>query len=184
MREEDVNYEWINLYSNGIRIGESQQFCDTYLRRWHNLSLQTVYITVHNLDEKKNAKRYGVKEYPPLREIVSRIHEAELKIRANVVLSRDNVGSLEEYVAMVEGLRSRGFDHISAWPIRNENDVLDPRLSPSEGDLEKMCAWAKEHDTSYCRLRVLGVKSHEVYEKGEKLTLFPDGSLSNSWCNS
>jgi len=183
MQEEDINYSWINLYSNGIRIGNDKEFCNQYLGQWRNLGLQTLYITVHDLNEKRNAKVYGVAEYPSLKKIVSRIHSADLRARANVVLTRDNIGTCEKYISMAEGLRKIGFDHVSAWPIRNADDKMDLELSPSPGELEKMGNWAETHETPNCRLRVLREKSHESYEKGEKLTLFPDGTLSNTWCN-
>lgn len=183
LRNEDINYEWINLYSNGIRIGEDKEFSDSYLPMWESLGLKTIYITVHNLDEKKNAEFYRIKESPCLEKIVSQIHGADLLVRANVVLTKDNIGTYEKYISMVEGLREIGFDHISAWPIRNADDVIDLELAPSKEELDKMGDWADKYGTVYCRIRVLREKNREVYETGEKLTLFPDGILSNSWCN-
>lgn len=183
MKKENVEYNWINLYSNGIRIGEDREFSDKYLPLWHNLGLKTVYITVHNLDEGKNAEVYGIKRYPSLREVVSRIHRAELLTRANIVLTKNNAKTFESYVSMIQGLRAIGFNHISAWPIRNSEDKPDLKLAPLEEEITKMVDWAKEHETSDCRLRVLGESSRISYQTGQKLTLFPDGSLSSSWCN-
>ena len=183
MREEDVKYEWINLYSNGIQIGKDKEFSCKYLRQWHNLGLQTVYITVHNLDEEKNAEVYGIRAYPSLREVVSRVHDAELLARANIVLSRDNIGTYEKYISMVKGLREIGFNHISAWPIRNSEDKMDSGLAPLEEELDKMENWTQEQETSGYRLRILRENSRRAYQTGQKLTLFPDGTLSSSWCN-
>lgn len=182
LRNEGMNYEWINLYSNGIRIGEEENFSKRYLPHWQSLGLKTVYITVHNLDLNKNAQIYGVENYPSLDLIVSRIHGADLLARANVVLSRDNIDTFEKYVSMVNGLREIGFDHVSAWPIRNEDDVTDEIFGPSEYELDKMSHWAVEQNTAENRIRLLRKNNDVKYQTGQKVTLFPDGTLSSSWC--
>ncbi len=146
LRNEGMNYEWVNLYSNGIRIGEDDQFSEKYLSSWKNLGLKTVYITVHNLDLNKNAQIYGVENYPSLDLIVSRIHDPGMFARANVVLSKRNIPTFEKYVDMINGLREIGFDHVSAWPIRNEDDIMDQLNAPSKQELDKMSEWAVEQN--------------------------------------
>lgn len=183
LKKEAINYEWINLYSNGIRIGEDKKFCEDYLSTWRALGLKTIYVTVHDLDERKNALIYGVKSYPSIDLVVSRIHDAGLLTRANLVLNKNNVPTFEKFFNTVNRLREIGFDHISAWPIRGENDKVDLDLSPSREELDKMSHWAEKNSNESHRIRLLLEDHHEVYERGEKLTLFPDGKLSNSWCN-
>lgn len=183
LRREGMNYEWVNLYSNGIRIGEDKKFGEEYLPLWKDLGLKTIYITVHDVDEKENAKVYGVKKYPSLNKIVSRIHGADLLTRANMVLTKNNVGTSEKFSEMIGGLRNIGFDHISAWPIRNAEDKVDLDLAPSEYELDRMSEWVDANQFKDCRIRLLREKSKIVYETGQKLTLFPDGALSNTWCN-
>ncbi len=182
LSQQGKAYEWINLYSNGIRIGQEKSFSETYLPQWQRLGLKTVYITVHDLNEKKNAETYGVNYYPNLETIVSRIHNTNLLTRANIVLTKQNAQTHKDYIAFVQALRQIGFDHISAWPIRNENDIMDTELAPPAEELEKMKAWAEQHETPEHRLRVLGNAERVVYDACEKLTLFPDGTLSNTWC--
>jgi len=43
--------------------------------------------------------------------------------------------------------------------------------------------WVEKSKDSECKIRLLREKSREAYQTGRKLTLFPDGTLSNSWCN-
>ena len=54
-----IEYSPINLYSNGIRIGGDKDFGDTYLSLWRSLGLTTIYVTVHDIDEKKMLKSMG-----------------------------------------------------------------------------------------------------------------------------
>jgi molybdenum cofactor biosynthesis enzyme MoaA len=180
---QQFNYDWINLYSNGIRIGTDESFCMKYLSRWKDMGLKTVYVTVHSLDLEKNAQIYGVDHYPSLDKIVSKIHNSGLILRANIVLSKENVCNFDDYVTMVEGLCQKGFNHISAWPIRNYNDVIDEKLAPSYEELHKMGQWAEIHNSENCRIRLLQKVDDLKYKRDQKLTLFPDGTLSSNWCN-
>ena len=181
IRKEGIEYSPINLYSNGIRIGEDKQFCDKYLSSWKNQGLTTVYITVHNTDEKENAKIYGVKSYPNLDLVISRIHDANLLIRANIVLSKENIGTSEKFRSMVGSLIDKGVDKISAWSIRDENDEMNPELSPLEEEMDRMESFVSNGELK-SKVRLLREKDRVVYDNAQKLTLFPNGDLSNSWC--
>jgi len=182
-REEGIEFKPINLYSNGIRIGEDKIFCDTYLPRWRRLGLTTVYVTVHDVDEKKNAMVYGIENYPSLELVLSRIHDAGLMIRANLVLSLNTVGTFDKFVPTVGHLKMLGVDYISAWPIRDQEDKVNKKLSPLEEELDKIEKWIEENQSEKCRIRLLREKSRIAYQTSQKLTLFPNGVLSNTWCN-
>lgn len=181
-RKEGIFYSPINLYSNGIRIGEDKGFCDSYLPMWRDLGLKTIYLTVHDVDENKNAQVYGIMNYPSLEVVLSRVHDAGLKTRANLVLSKRTIDKVEKFVSTVNHLRRMGVDFVSAWPIRGMDDKIDEELSPSESELDKMEEWARENQGPEYVIRLLREKNRVLYRKGQKLTLFPDGTLSNIWC--
>lgn len=178
-KKEGIEYSPVNLYSNGIRIGKDKEFCDAYLGLWRNYGLTAIYVTVHDIDEKKNAKIYGIENYPDLRLILSRIHNADLLMRANLVLSKRAICTLEKFVSTVDYLKEIGVDFISAWPIRGKDDKLDQNLSPLEEELNKMEIYAENNKN----IRLLQENSRIAYKTGKKLTLFPDGTLSSTWCN-
>jgi MoaA/NifB/PqqE/SkfB family radical SAM enzyme len=182
-RKEGIRYAPINLYSNGIRIGEDRDFCDTFLPRWRDCGLTTIYVTIHDVDEEKNARIYGVRSYPGLEGVLSRIHEADLLMRGNLVLGKRTIDTLEKFVSTVQYLEKIGIDSISAWPIRNIYDRLDPELSPIESELDNIEEWVEGNQDLRCKVRLLREKSKISYQTGQKLTLFPDGTLSNTWCN-
>ncbi len=183
LKDNGMTYDWVNLYSNGIRIGEDKKISENYLPLWQSLGLKTVYITVHDINIENNAKIYGIENYPNLENVVSRIHDANLLTRANFVLSKNNIETCEKFVYMIEAMREIGFDHVSAWPIRNDEDQVDLELSPSANELDKMANWVDENQDPNCRIRLLRERDKIAYETGQKLTLFPDGTLSNTWCN-
>jgi len=179
LRKEGFDYRRINLYSNGIRIGQDKAFSDQYLPQWKALGLNWIYITVHDTDERKNAMHYHVEEYPLLRTIFSRIHNVNLLVRVNLVLSKENIHNPDRFRQIVQSLIKKKADKISAWPIRNLEDKVDIDLMPDQDELEKMQAYARTQS----KLSVYTEDDRTVYETGQKLTLFPDGTLSSSWCN-
>jgi len=181
-KNENIHYPNINLYSNGIRIGFEDDFCNKYLPLWKKLGLKKIYITLHNIEPEKNAKTYRIKEYPSLNKIISNIHNHNLLIRANLVLSKKTILNLEKFVLTVNHLDNLGVDLISAWGIRDEYDKLDINLSPDRSEMNKMEKWVLENKKLKSKLRLLREKDRNSYKSNKKLTLFPDGTLSNKWC--
>jgi molybdenum cofactor biosynthesis enzyme MoaA len=181
LSDEGVNFSPINLYTNGIRIGNDKKFAERFLPLWRNLGLTTLYVTVHSIDRKKNAQVYGVEKYPELQTIFSRIHSADLKIRANVMLSRMTVCTSLEFVRTISHLETL-VDSISAWPVRGQDDKVDTALAPIEKELGMMKEWVNQRSGHVCRVRLLWNKSPVTNGDPKKLTLFPNNVLSSTWC--
>lgn len=181
-KKEGIEFSPINMYSNGILIGEDKNFCDRYLSLWKDYGLTTLYITIHDADKRKNAKAYGIRSYPSLVDIVDRIHDANLLMRANLMLSRKTISSADKFISTVQYLKEIGIDAISAWPIRGMDDKIDPKLSLSDDELDEIGNWIMKQGSAY-KIRLLQEKSQTEYKKINKLTLFPDGTLSDTWCN-
>ena len=180
LNNENIVFDKINLYTNGIRIGIDKKFSDEYLPKWKYLGLTHIYLTVHNIDEKKNAEIYGVKYYPSLKLIIKRIKVADLILRVNLVLSKYTINNLSSFKKTALYLTKIGADSISAWPIRGLDDKRDKRLSPSNFELVRIHRWVKQNNLN---IRLLLDSNRSDYALGKKLTLFPNGILSSSWCN-
>ncbi|MGV8141828.1 MAG: radical SAM protein [Candidatus Woesearchaeota archaeon] len=180
LEPQEIKFDSIHVYSNGIKIGEDEEFCKQYLPIWRDCGLDTIYVTVHNIDNKKNAQVYGVEKYPPLEKSISRIHDAKMQMRANMVLCKDTTYTCNELVESIKYLSSIGADKISAWPVRDMYDNLDLINAPSLDEMKKMQKWILENPKY--NARVILEEDRNVYSDGLKLTLFQNGRLSNSWC--
>jgi molybdenum cofactor biosynthesis enzyme MoaA len=183
LKKENKIFSDIHLYSNGIVIGENNNFCDTYLSLWKSFGLKSVYITVHDIDEKKNAEIYGIKKYPNLNIILSRIHDFGLTARANIVLSKNNISDAQKFFYLADKLSKIGFDKIVAWSIRGEFDNLDPNLAPEKSELDKMEKLIINDKNLFGKVFIHTEKDQLKYKENKKLTLFPNGVLSNTWCS-
>ena len=182
-KKEGIEFSPINLYSNGIRIGKDKPFTEKYLANWKNLGLTTVYITVHDIDEKRNAEIYGVPNYPSLKTILSRIHGAGLLVRANLVLSKNTVDTANKFSLTINYLKELGVDAVSAWSVKNADDKIDKKLSPPSTTMDEIEEWVEKNTESKFKIRLLREKIGCACQS-KKLTLFPDGTLTNTWCNS
>lgn len=182
LAEKGIRFSPVNLYTNGIRIGRDTRFAGAFLSLWKDLGLTTLYVTVHDIDPAKNARVFGVKRCPHLQTVFTRIRSAGLKIRANLMLSRMTVHTAAQFADAVSYLEIAGIDAVSAWPIRGTDDKPDATLAPSKEEMDKMEAWINGRIGSHCTVRLLCEKSHTIYDDKKKLTLFPNGVLSNTWC--
>jgi len=181
IKDKKFRFSPINLYTNGIRIGEDLEFSNRFLPLWASLGLTSLYVTIHSIDEKVNAKTYGVGQYPPLKLILERIHRAGLLMRANIMLHKAGIFSLQDFQLTTQHLLALGVDKISAWPIRNLKDKVDLDLAPSIKVLGSIESWIKKQDLDE-RIKLTQAKGKKS-KVGGKLTLFPNGKLSSSWCN-
>lgn len=179
LKQEGIEFQKIHIYSNGIRIGNDEQFCQEYLSCWKNLGVDYIYLTVHSFDLERNAQIYGIKKYPQFEIIIDRIHEAGLKVRANLILSNKTIRNFNEFVITIEELMNIGIDSAAAWNIRDINDEIDRENGLSDEEIEKMRNWVR----GIKNIKVMKEEESQLlYENNDKLTLFPDGSLSSRWC--
>jgi molybdenum cofactor biosynthesis enzyme MoaA len=183
-KQRGMEFNPVNLYTNGILLG-NEEFCNTWLPRWRALGLTTIYITVHNASERHNAVAYGVDSYPSFLMMFSRIHAVDLAIRANIVLCKNTIATCWDLEETINVLKFYGADSVSVWPVRDMQDEIDKELAPPEEEMKKivkLCKSMNKLDLSF-KIRLLYGEDRAVYKTGQKLTLFPDGRLSNSWCN-
>lgn len=75
-----------------------------------------------------------------------------------------------------------GVDYISAWQIRNLKDRVDSELSPLESELDRMEEWIMSDQHLDDRIRLL--RENSEHNPKKKYILFPDRSLTDTWCNS
>ena len=102
-------------------------------------------------------------------------------MRANLVLNKDTIGRFDKFTSTVDKLIRMGADYISAWPIRGIDDKPSLELGPDNDELRKMQLWIDENNYGK-KIRLLTEETRELYRTGKKLTLFPDGTLSSTWC--
>jgi molybdenum cofactor biosynthesis enzyme MoaA len=181
LRQRGVVFESTNLYTNGIIVGTNSEFCWEYLPLWGSLGLTDIRLTLHHIDEETNAYYFNVPKYPPVYRVVDRIHRSGLRVRVNLLLNGGAIPTCGEFSKVVRYLQDfLSVSSIATWPLRDAEDNIDMKALPPAEELTKMAAWVEGNPV----YRVRFLENEEAHQQSynRKLTLFPDGTLSNAWC--
>jgi MoaA/NifB/PqqE/SkfB family radical SAM enzyme len=133
----------VNLFTNGILFGD-KEFCKEYLPKWRELGLNNVAISIHDVDEKEQAKIYGVESYPNLENLVENIEEHGLGVRGTLLLRKGGVDNSEKYESSVKTLIDKGIDNITSWPVGNPDNTRN-EYTPSRLGLFGIKRWLRKN---------------------------------------
>jgi len=185
----------VNLFTNGILFGDSV-FCNKYLDTWKELGLTNVAVSIHAVDEKENAKIYGVENYPQLEKIVNNIEEHGLGVRATLLLRKNGIDNAKNYEKAVKDLINKGINNITSWPVGNPNGTRT-KDTPSRLGLfgirtwlhlnAKMChghVWGGgvfDYKGNILRYTDYVTKHNRKKDYVRQLVVFQDGTVAYSW---
>ncbi|MGI6484173.1 MAG: radical SAM protein [Candidatus Dojkabacteria bacterium] len=185
----------VNLFSNGILLG-NEEFCDRYLDTWRELGLNNVAISIHDVDEKKQAETYNIKSYPKFEKIVHNVEKHGLGVRGTLLLRKDGVNSAKKYEEAVHALIRMGINNITSWPIGHP-DGSRSEFTPSILNLLGIRIWLRRN-AKMCHGHVWGggvfdykgnilrytdyVTKHDPKKDFvRQLVVFQDGTVAYSW---
>ncbi len=129
----------VNLFTNGILLGD-EKFCDQYLPKWRELGLNNVAVSIHEVDEHKQAQIYGIEKYPDFETIVNNVEKHGLGVRGTLLLRKGGVDNYKKYKNAVETLIDKGIDNITSWPVGNPDSTRN-EYTPSRRGLIGIQAW-------------------------------------------
>lgn len=185
----------VNLFTNGILLGD-EEFCHQYLVPWRKLGLGNVAISIHAVDEKEQAKVYGIKSYPALEKIVDNVEKQGLGVRATLLLRKKGVDNAYKYESAVKILIEKGIDNITSWPVGNP-DGAKSEYTPSWWGLMEIKRWL-HYNAKICHGHTWGggvydykgnilritdyVTKHDPKKDYvRQLVVFQDGTVAYSW---
>jgi len=193
--EQGAYFPNVNLFTNGIDFG-SPEFCKSYLGTWKQLGLTNVALSVHSVDEKEQAKIYGLSSYPKLETIAENIREQGVGVRATLLLRKNGVDNSRKYHESVDSLISKGIDNITSWPVGNSNGTRN-KYTPSRLGLfgikrwlnnnAKLChghSWGGgvyDYNGSILRITDYVTKHNPKLDFVRQLVVFQDSTVAYSW---
>ena len=185
----------VNLFTNGILFGD-EKFCNKYLDNWRELGLNNIAVSIHSVDEKEQAKIYGVENYPALETVVKNVQKHGLGVRGTLLLRKGGVDNSKEYEAAIKTLIDKGIDNITSWPIGNP-DGTRTEYTPSRRGLfgirtwlhknAKMChghAWGGgvfDYKGNILRYTDYVTKHNRKKDFVRQLVVFQDATVAYSW---
>lgn len=193
--KEGAYFPNVNLFTNGIDFG-NKEFCERYLPGWKQLGLTNVAVSIHSVDEKEQAKIYGLKSYPKLETIAENIREQGVGVRATLLLRKDGVDSSSKYEEGINSLIEKGIDNITSWPVGNPDGTRN-EYTPSRFGLfgirrwlqknAKLChghSWGGgvyDYHGSILRITDYVTKHDPKKDFIRQLVVFQDGTVAYSW---
>ena len=185
----------VNLFTNGILFGNSE-FCNEYLPVWKKLGLNNIAVSIHSVNEKEQARVYGLKNYPYKEKIVENVESRGLGIRGTLLLRKNGVDNSQKYESSVNTLIDKGIKNITSWPVGNPDGTRSD-FTPSRWGLFKIGRWL-HNNAKLCHGHVWGggvfdyngnilrlndyVTRHDPKKDFvRQLVVFQDGTVAYSW---
>lgn len=199
LKSDGVSFPFINLFTNGIKIGKDKIFSEYYLPKWKKFGLTSIAVSVHSINRKEQAAAYGLEEheYPEWHEIFWAIKHAGLVPRITLLLRKGAIDTPEKFKQAVDFFTvMQKINMITTWEIANA-DGSSNEFTPSWINLIRIRYWLWKNGK-----RVMGhVWGGTVYDyKGysiritkyvsehkpdndfiRQLVVFQDGKVAYSW---
>lgn len=193
---EGANFSNVNLFSNGILFGQ-EDYCKEWLPKWRALGLTNVAVSIHSVDQAKQANAYGLKCFPEFKAIFGNIRQHGVGVRATLLLHKGETDNATSYGRAVDTLiGAYGIDNITSWPVANPDGTRNG-FTPSRGGILSIRYWLWRN-TTLCHGHVWGggvydyngnilrltdyVTKHDPKKNYvRQLVVFQDGTVSYSW---
>jgi uncharacterized Fe-S cluster-containing radical SAM superfamily enzyme len=197
LKENGVQWPFINLFTNGIRLANDGHIQDM-LPYWRELGLTSVALSVHNIDDEKNAAAYGLSldRFYKLRDALEVIKRADLCPRIVLLLGKGNVDNAKEYKRALDYLHDIGVTIVTSWELRN-NDGTRCEQTPRRRDMFGIKLWllartqavmghiwggmVRSYKGMNVRLTDYVSEHHPWNDYIRQLVLLPGGRVSYSW---
>jgi sulfatase maturation enzyme AslB (radical SAM superfamily) len=185
----------VNLFTNGILFGDNE-FCDLWLPQWKNLGLNNIAISIHSVNNQRQAEAYGVEKYPHFSLIKENIEKHGLGVRCTLLLRKGEIDNIKSYSSALGFLTKLGYNNITSWPVGNPDGSRN-EFTPSIFGMCGIRYWLKLNAT-LCHGHVWGGGVYDLNGNIVRLTdyvtrhnpkkdfvrqlvVFQDGTVSYSW---
>lgn len=185
----------VNLFTNGILFGNTE-WCDKWLPLWREKGMTNVAVSIHSVDQQRQAEAYGVKDYPYFPKVFENIRKHGIGVRCTLLLRKGEVEDAKSYAEAINGLIGYGVDNITSWPV-GLPDGSRNQYTPSRLGLWSIRWWLKRH-ARLCHGHVWGggvfdynsnilrftdyVTKHDPKKDFvRQLVVFQDGTVAYSW---
>lgn len=128
---EPYGFPMVELQTNALEMGRLARDGQTrsrltaaHLRRWHEAGLDTVAISVVDVDTKANVRVYD-HDYPPLDRTVQYLHGLGYSVRLCVMMMRGAVDRAARVRDVVEFCRRQEVEQLTFRPIRRPEATED-----------------------------------------------------------
>lgn len=199
------NFPFIELQTNCILASKQREKYDDYFKKWYELGLTTITISVVSHRKEVNQKIYQPNgEYIDLPELIDYLHYIGFSLRLTCVMCKGMMDSEEEIMNFIKFAKENKVEQVTLRPVNDEfrrqtaHDWIEiNKLTQSRK--EEIKAYLDKVGTKLLTLERIGtvydVMGQNVMfslplnkntrdddpENGRQLIFFPDGHLRYEW---
>ncbi len=163
---QSAGYPFIELQSNGIALADHPDRYAPYLKRWYDLGLTTLAISVVHYEPAPNRAVFlpHREHYIDLPQLIHRLHAQGLSVRLSVVLHTGGIDDASGVEAMADWARELKVEQVSIRPVSRPEHSSGPEVH----------AWATEH--ALAPDAVQGIMEH-LDRTAHRLMVLPHGAI-------
>ena len=128
-----VNFDTIELQTNGIKIADSPDFFEPYLQEWRRNGLETISVSISHYDPEKNRIIYLPyrKSYIDLPKLINYLHKPErkFKVRLACVMSKDYIDDAADVEQLIRFAQENAADQLTIRPVNSPEESEDPNVA-------------------------------------------------------
>lgn len=198
------NFPFIEMQTNGIKLFQEKKKYAKYLKKWHELGLTMIAVSIVHYENKRNQKNFQPDgRYMDLVELISHLHGFGFSVRLSCVMFRGGIDSVEEVKKLISFAKENGAEQLTITPARmpekSENLDIARWVSQNKLSVEAQIRIKNFLETEGKRLLALmhGAVIYDVNgqnvclsdcltknptpEEIRQLIFFPDGHLRYDW---
>lgn len=205
---QPFGFEHIDLQSNAIAIANRKPVTDEHLRRWRELGLTLVAISIVSTDAELNRRTYTPyqKQYIDLANVIADLHKFGFQVRLSVVLLDGFIDDAAKLAELMRFAHENKVEQVTVRPVAKPEESRDDAVTQyvetnflKADQRASMQAWLDEHaelvrslpwggeiykvsatGQNLCVTNCL-TRDDPAVEVGRQLIYFPSGAVSESW---
>lgn len=125
----------IELQTNGVLFLQKKKKYEEYLKKWYDLGLTTIALSIVHYDDEQNRKIFQPKSRYSLVKLISYLHSFKFSVRLSCMMFRGGIDSVKEVKKLIRFAKKNKVEQLT---IRNIE-------MPQKSENEKVFNWVKEH---------------------------------------
>ncbi len=141
------NFPLIELQTNALVFGKQFQKYKPYLKKWKELGLNTMAISIVNYSKDKNKKVYTPNsEYIDLEEVIKNLHDIGYSIRLCCMMFKGSIDSVKEVKKLAQFAKKNNVEQLTIRSIK----------ASENSENKKIREWTKKHALPKSKIKEIG----------------------------
>ena len=155
----------IELQTNALVFGKQFKKYEKHLKKWHELGLNTMCISIAHYKKEKNKEIYTKNsEYIDLEDVIKKLHDIGYSVRLSCMMMKDYIDAIEEVKELAKFSKKNKVEQLTIRSIRAPTSSKNPEIYN----------WTKKHVLPKSQI----IKTNNfLIKNAKKLMTFSHGAV-------